>query len=43
MIASKAKARRGVRVEDSVVKEYLGRFIKLVLARVELLRFRCNS
>ena len=36
-IVNKAKARRGVRVEDPVVKEYSGRLVRLVLDRVVLL------
>ena len=44
MIASKAKARRGVRgVKDPWVEKWTGRLIRLVLTRVVLLRFRCKS
>ena len=44
VIVSKAKARRGIRgVKDPVVEECLGRLVRLVLARVVLLRFSCKS
>ena len=43
MIASKAKARRGDRgVKDPLVEKCARRLIRLVLARVVLLRFRCK-
>ena len=42
-MVSKANARREVMVGDQVVKECPGRLMRLVLARVVLLRFRCKS